>query len=73
MWKLGGANFRWLGCLAGRRIIISMNIINNINIIILICFRGDDSSGGVVVVCRTGDILISNFVSVGMSRAVARP
>ena len=67
----GGANCCWLGCLAG--IIISMNIINNINIIILICFRGDDSSGGVVVVYRTRDILIFNFVSVGMSRAVARP
>ena len=46
VWKLGDANFRWLGCLAGRRIIMSMNIIININITIFICFRGDDSSGG---------------------------
>ena len=42
-----------------------------INIIISICLRGDDSSGGVVVVCRTRDILILKFVLAGVLQAVA--
>ena len=42
-----------------------------INIVILICLRGDDSSGGVVVVCRARDILILKFVLAGVFQAVA--
>ena len=42
-----------------------------INIIISICLRGDDSSGGVVVACRARDILILKFVLAGVFQAVA--